>query len=232
MSTLAATNLKHASSASNNIVLDTSGNTTISGNISVTGTSSVGGVPVVTTTGTQTLTNKTLTSPIITGASVSSMASSVITSDTAKASTSGTNVDFTGIPSWVKQITLMLAGVSTNGTSILQIQLGTSGGFEATGYLGSGIQLVDAASVNGGTSTTGFQIRSALAANTIHGGIMISNITGNQWVAHGALSDSSRAAGYFVSGSKSLGGVLTQIRVTTVNGTDAFDAGTINIMYQ
>lgn len=145
---------------------------------------------------------------------------------------SGTSVDFTGIPSWVKQITLMFAGVSTTSTSIKQIQLGDAGGFETTGYLGTGIQLTDAASVNGGTSTTGFQIRSALAADTIHGAVVITNITGNQWVAQGALSDSSRAAGYLVAGSKTLSDVLTQVRITTVNGTDTFDAGSINILYK
>jgi hypothetical protein len=226
MSTLAATNLKHESSASNNIVLDASGNTAISGS------ATVGGVAVVTTTGTQTLTNKTLTSPVITGASVSSMASSVITSGTSQASTSGTSIDFTGIPSWVKRITIMFNGVSTGGTSIKQIQLGDSGGFETTGYLGTGVQLTDAQSVNAATITTGFGIRSALAADTLNGAVVITNLTNNTWVAQGALTDSSRGAGYLVGGAKALSATLDRVRITTVNGTDAFDAGSINILYE
>lgn len=180
---------------------------------------------VVTDSATQTLTNKTLNSPLVMGASV-------ITSGTAQASTSGTSIDFTGIPSWAKRVTVMFNGVSTNGTSIHQIQLGTSSGFETTGYLGSGIQLVDGASVNGATSTTGFQIRSALATNTNSGAIAITNLTGNTWVVQGVLTDSSRAAGYLVGGAKALGGVLTQVRITTVGGTDTFDAGSINILYE
>jgi hypothetical protein len=224
MSTLAATNLKHESSASNNIVLDASGNTAISGS------ATVGGVAVVTTTGTQTLTNKTLTSPTIGGTPV--MSASVITSGTAQASTSGTSISFTGIPSWVKRITVMFNGVSTNGTSNQQIQLGDSGGFETTGYLGASVQLTDAQSVNAATITTGFGIRSALAANTINGAVVITNLTNNTWVAQGALTDSSRGAGYLVGGAKALSDVLTQVRITTVNGTDAFDAGSINILYE
>jgi hypothetical protein len=224
MSTLAATNLKHESSASNNIVLDASGNTAISGS------ATVGGVAVVTTTGTQTLTNKTLTSPTIGGTPV--MSASVITSGTSQASTSGTSIDFTGIPSWVKRITIMFNGVSTGGTSIKQIQLGDSGGFETTGYLGTGVQLTDAQSVNAATITTGFGIRSALAADTLNGAVVITNLTNNTWVAQGALTDSSRGAGYLVGGAKALSATLDRVRITTVNGTDAFDAGSINILYE
>ena len=192
---------------------------------------------VVTDSATQTLTNKTLTSPTltsptITGASVSAMASSVITSGTAQTTTSGTSINFNSIPSWVKRVTVMFNGVSTSGTSIKQIQLGDAGGFETTGYLGASIQLTDAASVNAATITTGFGIRSALAADTINGAVIIANLTGNTWVAQGALTDSSRSAGYLVGGAKALSDVLTQVRITTVNGTDTFDAGSINILYE
>ena len=84
---------------------------------------------------TDVLTNKTLTSPTITGAVVSAMGSSILTSGTAQASTSGTAIDFTGIPSWAKRITVMFNGVSTNGTSNPQIQLG-SGSPTTSGYTG------------------------------------------------------------------------------------------------
>jgi hypothetical protein len=180
---------------------------------------------VVTDGATQTLTNKTLGGPLVMGASV-------ITSGTAQVSTSGTNIDFTGIPSWVKRVTVMFNGVSTNGTSIKQIQLGDAGGFETTGYLGAGIQLTDATSVSAATITTGFGIRSVLAADTINGAVIIANLTGNTWVAQGALTDSSRSAGYLVGGAKALSDVLTQVRITTVGGTDTFDAGSINILYE
>ena len=155
-----------------------------------------------------------------------------IVSGTAVASTSGTSIDFTSIPSWVKRITVMFNAVSTSGTSNKQIQLGDSGGFETTGYLGSSVQLTDANSVNAATITSGFGIRSALAADVINGSVVITNITGNTWVAQGTLTDSARGAGYLVGGAKPLSDVLTQVRITTVNGTDAFDAGSINILYE
>ncbi len=199
MSTLQSTNLKHESSATNNIVLDASGNTAIQGTLQV------GGVA-------------TNIYPLVSG--------------TSQASTSGTSIDFTGIPSWVKRITIMFNGVSTGGTSIKQIQLGDSGGVETTGYLGTGVQLTDATSVNAATITTGFGIRSALAADTLNGAVVITNLTSNTWVAQGALTDSSRGAGYLVGGAKALSATLDRVRITTVNGTDAFDAGSINILYE
>lgn len=57
-----------------------------------------------------------------------------LTQGTSQASTSGTAIDFTGIPSWVKRITVMFSGVSTNGTSVPQIQVG-AGSVTTSGYL-------------------------------------------------------------------------------------------------
>ena len=200
---------------------------------------STGGGSVTLTTP-STASDYTATFPANTGNVVTTGSSAVVTpamltqpltQATSKSATS-TSVDFTGIPSWVKRITIMFNGVSTGGTSIKQIQLGDSGGFETTGYLGTGVQLTDAQSVNAATITTGFGIRSALAADTLNGAVVITNLTNNTWVAQGALTDSSRGAGYLVGGAKALSDVLTQVRITTVNGTDAFDAGSINILYE
>ena len=120
---------------------------------------------------TDTLTNKTLTSPVITGASVSSMASSVITSGTSQASTSGTSIDFTGIPSWVKRITVMFNGVSTNGTSNPLIQIGDSSGVAITGYSASSARVLATPSFT--TYTTGFGIYGAAGTNVYNGVIML-----------------------------------------------------------
>jgi hypothetical protein len=151
---------------------------------------------------------------------------------TQQASTSGTSIDFTGIPAGVRRIAIMFSGVSTSGTSNKQIQLGDAGGVETTGYLGASVQLTDAQSVNAATTTTGFGIRSALAADVINGAVILENMSGNNWVAHGVLTDSSRGAGYIVGGAKSLSATLDRVRITTVNGTDTFDAGSINIMWE
>jgi hypothetical protein len=185
---------------------------------------------IVGTDATQTLTNKTLTSPTITGANMSSMASSVITAATSQASTSGTSIDFTGIPSWVKRITVMFSGISTNGSSNLIIQLGDSGGFETTSYLGAGS--FTGSSSGASNYTTGFGFPLSNVANVSHGSVQINNINGNEWTAFGVIGLSSSAFTLNTGGSKSLSGTLTQVRITTVNGTDTFDAGSINILFE
>lgn len=191
---------------------------------------------IVGTTDTQTLTNKTLTSPTLNSPTINTptMGGSVITSATAQASTSGTEIPFTGIPSWVKRITVMFNGVSTSGTSPVQIQLGDSGGYETSGYLGA-----TGTSVNGGTASgalsAGFLIDGniAQAATSVRYGLCtIANITGNAWVAHGAVGETTNSRVQHVAGAKSLSATLDRVRITTVNGTDTFDAGTINIMYE
>lgn len=152
--------------------------------------------------------------------------------DTAKASTSGTVVEFTGIPSWAKKITVMFNGVSTSSTSAVQVQLGTSGGFEATSYVG-GATAAAAASAGFTSFTSGFVLSFGAdsAATTRHGAIVISNVSGNIWVCQGTISSADLVRSSTVSYSKSLGGVLTQLRVTTT-GADTFDAGSINIIYE
>jgi len=189
---------------------------------------------VVGLTDTQTLTNKTLTSPTISGAVVSSMASSVITSGTAVASTSGTSIDFTGIPSWAKRITVMYAGLSSNGTSDFLIKLGTSGGIVSSGYLGS--SLLTATGAVATLYTTGFGIHQNSTGTSFvgHGRMAISVLDAAtyKWVASGTMGESDVARGCYTGGSVTLSGVLTQLRFTTVNGTDTFDAGSINILYE
>jgi hypothetical protein len=151
---------------------------------------------------------------------------------TAVASTSGTSIDFTSIPSWVKRITVMLNGVSTNGTSNPMIQLG-SGSAQTTGYLGS-CNLVQNASATIATAfTTGVGLAgSTSAASTIYGHAVFTLITGNLWAGTVNISLSNAPATAQGGGNVTLSGTLDRVRITTVNGTDAFDAGTINISYE
>jgi len=151
--------------------------------------------------------------------------------DTAKASTSGTSIDFTSIPSWVRRITVMFSVCSSSGTSAWQIQLGDAGGFETTGY-SSGAAAVGTSSAAGSASTTGLMLQQANSAAATYSGLaIITNITGNNWVCSSTLGTGSNG-GNFSGGTKTLSDALTQIRITTVNGTDTFDAGTINIIYE
>ena len=194
----------------------------------VTGTLPVanGGTGVTTSTGTGATVRGT--SPSISGAVMSTMASSVLTSATAQNSTSGTSIDFTGIPSWVKRITVMLVGVSTNGTSNIQIQIG-SGSVTTSGYLGSAVVTGTGVANN----STGFLTSSGGAAVDIRHGIAIINlITTNTYVMTYVGGYSNVAVIAHAGGSLGLGGTLDRVRITTVNGTDTFDAGSINIMYE
>jgi len=157
------------------------------------------------------------------------MASSVISSGTAVASTSGTSIDFTSIPSWVKRITVMFNGVSTNGTSNLLVQLGISSGVETTGYTSA------AAAINNtvASSTAGYILTQSNGASYTHQAVVVITALGsaNTWMSSG-LDVIGVTNGFSSTGSKALSGTLDRVRITTVNGTDTFDAGSINILYE
>jgi hypothetical protein len=153
---------------------------------------------------------------------------------TAVASTSGTSIDFTSIPSWVKRVTVMFNGVSTNGTSQYQVQLGDAGGIETTGY-SSAVAFLGA-STGGANATTGFIINTSInSSNTFAGAVYISKVNGNTFVSTGNLIYDSTSPTSFLlpsTGIKTLSDTLDRLRITTVNGTDTFDAGSINILYE
>jgi hypothetical protein len=142
---------------------------------------------------------------------------------------SGTSVDFTSIPSWVKRITVVFNGVSTNGTSNLLLQLGDSGGIENTGYT-SRSQTTGASA----TSTAGFILTVSLStsADTFNGAVFLNFLSANTWTESAIINHTGQNVLPYSAGSKTLSDVLTQVRITTVNGTDTFDAGTINILYE
>ena len=170
------------------------------------------------TDATQTLTNKTIQG-------------GAITSGTAVASTSGTSIDFTSIPSWVKRVTVMFNGVSTSGTSNLLVQIG-SGSVTSTSYnslANFGTSVV--------TSTAGFVLTHTIAAaGTTSGQVVISLLTGTTYVQSSSLvniTGVNSGTGALSGGqSPSLSGALDRVRITTVVGTDTFDAGSINILYE
>ena len=157
----------------------------------------------------------------------------LINTQTAKASTSGTSVDFTGIPSGVKRVTIMFYGVSSAGTSNWLVRLGTSSGFVTTGYLCGASYAGGVNTTGGANSTAGFLLQIGGVAQT-HGSMILSLVDAStyKWVQQCSVGDSSQAYVFFSGGSVALSGVLTQVRLTTVNGTDTFDAGSMNILYE
>ena len=156
------------------------------------------------------------------------------TAGTAVASTSGTSIDFTSIPSWVKRITVMLSGVSTSGTSNIQAQIGTSGGIQATGYVGASNTFN---STPGATAWgTGILLCELVSAATdlLQGSFTLALLDSSNgtWAVSGLTATSGNTANTLVAGYKTLSGTLDRVRITTANGTDTFDAGTINILYE
>ena len=208
------------------LTVDTSNNATLSNNLTVTGVTTLGAGAVLGTPASGNLAN-------CTGYPASGLVGSVsgaLTSGTAVASTSGTSIDFTGIPSWVKRITVMFNVVSTNGTSNYLVQIG-SGSPTTSGYSGScGVTTTGVATVN---ITTGFGLYNNIGAGTIFSGAMtILSMGSNLWVASGVFGMSGAIGTMPTGGSVTLGGTLDRIRLTTVNGTDTFDAGSVNILYE
>jgi hypothetical protein len=185
------------------ISISTGLNTTFANNVTATGT-------VASSTGTL--------YPLVSGTSVSA---------------SGTSVDFTSIPSWVRRVTVILSGISTNGTARVQVQIGPSGGVATTGYTSySGMSA-------GNTSiTTGFAAEAgSSAANWIRTGhfiLTLADAATNLWVYSAAVGILDNTTGYGATGGGNiaLAGALSILRVTTVGGTNTFDAGTLNILWE
>ena len=191
---------------------DTSGSITVS-------------APAVAGSTTQTLVNVTGTlAPIVSGTAVTCAGQ--------------TSIDFTGIPSWVKRITVMFQGVSLSGTSNFLIQAGVGSTPATTGYNSGAVSVsVSVASTTNGSAantTNGFTAAGwvSTAASTASGQFVLTNISGNIWVGSGVLYAIGNLRIATFAGDLSLGGTLGMIRVTTVNGTDTFDAGSINILYE
>jgi hypothetical protein len=152
-----------------------------------------------------------------------------IVSGTAQNSTSGTSIDFTGIPSWAKRVTVMFNGVSTSGTSIVQLQVGagsiTSTGYYSTTQFGASF----------GSLTSGFGLVIAggiVSGSVLHGVFTINAIGSNVWVQSGNVMTVNNVVFASAGSSPTLSGTLDRVRITTVNGTDTFDAGSVNILYE
>jgi hypothetical protein len=140
-------------------------------------------------------------------------------------------VDYLDIPSWAKRITVMFNGTSANSVSPMLIRLGTSAGIAATGYLSTLGYMDGAATTGAGSQTTGFYYSPGVAANAVKGYYSLVNMTGNVWIGSGALAYSNDSQ-VFGAGSVTLSGVLDRLRITSVSGTDTFDGGSVNILYE
>ena len=155
------------------------------------------------------------------------------TSGTVIPTTSGTAFDITGIPSWVKTVSVLFKGVTVTPSSIL-VQLGTSSAIATTGY-SSISNVTDQANGTASTFvvTNGMVIfNNSVAVRTYDGIMTLSCIDSatNSWVNSHALSMTTQVCAYG-GGGVSLASALTRIRITTVS-SNTFSAGSLNILYE
>lgn len=150
---------------------------------------------------------------------------------TATATTSGTAHDYTSIPSWVKKITIIFNGVSLSSNGFILVQIGDSGGVETSGYASNSARVLISSTATSGDSNelSGFAVSVDGASEAFTGHMVLTNISGNIWISshHGATED----VGIFGGGSKTLSGTLDRVRITRA-GSDTFDGGSVNIMYE
>lgn len=153
-----------------------------------------------------------------------------LTGMTAVASTSGVAIDFTGIPATAKRITILFNGMGTSGTSNLQVQVG-SGSVVNTGYASQAW----AGTTGGGVVTTGLVLTTSTASGNHWDGVLTLNLLGsNTWIAAGKMVyNNATSVGVSCAGNTpGLSGALDRVRITTVNGTDTFNFGAVNILYE
>lgn len=165
---------------------------------------------------------------------LTSSSGGAITLATAQTAT-GTAIDFTGIPSWAKRITVMFNGVSVSGTSNILVRLGYgSTTYETAGYSGGGGYNINNSTTGNFANSVGFNLvgSSSQAAALVSGTATLTNITGSTWVCSSIMGSSSLLLSAYGGGNIVITSALTAVRITTVNGTDTFDAGTINISYE
>jgi hypothetical protein len=183
----------------------------------------------------------TLSAPTVAGSSTQTLVAATgtlapLVHGTTIAAAGQTSIDFTGIPSWVKRVTVMFQGLSTNGTSPVRIRIGLTT-LVTTGYVGGMITYNTNSLEGSGAVTDGFPVDIANASSSAttarHGLVTITNISGNSYVATSVIGFSPGGlVGANGGSSVTANGVIDRLSITTVIGTQTFDAGSINIMYE
>jgi hypothetical protein len=176
----------------------------------------------------------TLDAPAVAGSSVQTLVAATGTLAPLIAGTaqtaSGSSVDFTGIPSWVKRITVMINGLSYAAAGGGVIQIG-SGSLTTSGYTSNTTAFTTTPSIGAATQTNGFGVlTTSAAAATINGIFVLYNQTGNTWTYSQQTHRTTDLISNIGSGQIALSGTLD--RLSLVATTSTFDAGTINILYE
>jgi len=173
----------------------------------------------------------TLTLPVGTATLTANGLNSNIVSGTSQSTSSGTTKSFTGIPSWVKRITVIYNGVNTNGNNHILVQLG-SGSIQSTGYLSYWGYYAGGSTGSTTSSSAGFGVWHGSTSDINYANMIITNVSGNTWVS--SHSGAFLAGTAFISGggNVTLSGTLDRIQIATTS-TDTFSgSGSVNILYE
>jgi hypothetical protein len=120
----------------------------------------------------------------------------------------------------------MIVTMSLSSTDNILIQLIDNTGVVNAGYTGSGSTL--AAGTTTTLYTTGFGLRSNVAATQYTGTLTIKKVNSTTWVASGVFGSDTTTI--LVTGGASLStGTVSGIRLTSLLGTQTFDAGTLYV---
>ena len=159
-----------------------------------------------------------------------------------KISGSGTPVAVDGlvttsfaIPAGVQEIVVNFVGVSTDrfiSGGSLGVRVGPVGGVNTSGYVSNSAKANNDDTIIVKSRTDQFVLEDVSSGNAAHGSMVIRRLgtASNTWIStHAArVSDLESVTG---GGSVSLSGELTTVEIGPYNGSDEFDAGTINVTW-
>ena len=225
--TLSATG--NISTSAGNITA-TAGSITAGTSLTATTSASVGTTLTVDTIAEKTASAGVTVGGVLLKSGVTAASSVIISSGTVTATTSGTSVTISSIPTWAKRITLMFSGVSLSGTDYLYVQIGPSGGLATSGYLGG--STIGSSTVGTTYATTAFAIYGTSTAAIFYGTMTISlfDAATYKYVCNHTLY-ATDGLNCYGGGGVTLSGLMTQLKLFP-NGTNTFDAGSVNILYE
>lgn len=147
--------------------------------------------------------------------------------------TGGTSIDFTGIPSWARRVTLLFDTLSTSGNSVVTVRVGNADPPEVTGYVG-GLAGESAGVMISTAFSSGFRLEAACAATSSRRGrVVLERVSGNTWEACVSSSSVTGVSSHLSgAGSISLGGTLDRVRLTTEGGADTFDVVNVSLFWE
>lgn len=136
----------------------------------------------------------------------------------------GTEVELLGVPAWALRVTVVLAGVRTNGQANKLVQIG-SGAIQRGGY--DSAFCYHLTGTGSAVTPRGFGIYTVGPDDLAAAQVVLTRVGDHTWV--GCVSGSYGAGSLSGGGAVTLDGPLDRIRLTT-DGEDEFVAGFVSFL--